>query len=74
MRKIVGCERGWGGAVDDPVDTSVISDLRREDVVLHTRPYDVGYHDTVTVSFGAALALPTPVGITLDTGHLRSKT
>jgi Uma2 family endonuclease len=50
----------------------LIVDLQREEVVLHTRPHDEGYHDAVTVPFGTPLALPPPVGITLDTGSLRA--
>jgi Uma2 family endonuclease len=46
----------------------LIVDLQRDEVVLHTRPHDEGYHEAFTVPFGTALALPAPVGITLDTG------
>lgn len=51
----------------------LIVDLQREEVVLNTRPYNDGYHDIVTVPFGAALALPAPLSITLDTGALSYK-
>jgi Uma2 family endonuclease len=51
----------------------LIVDLQREEVVLNTQPYDEGYHDTVIVPFGATLALPAPLGITLDTGAFAYK-
>jgi Uma2 family endonuclease len=45
----------------------LIIDMEREEVVLHTRPHDKGFHDTVVLAFGAALPLPAPFEITIDT-------
>jgi Uma2 family endonuclease len=50
----------------------LIVDLRRQVVIMHTRPHASGFRDTTTVPFGKPLALPHPIGITIDTAALQS--
>jgi Uma2 family endonuclease len=52
------------------VPAYLLVDCELNEVVLHTRPYDEGYFDTVTVPIGKMLDLPEPFGISIDTGRL----
>lgn len=48
----------------------LLLDLERGEVVLHSDPFDGGYRDSVTVTWGKPLPLPEPFEITIDTGDL----
>jgi Uma2 family endonuclease len=54
------------------VPAYLLIDRELSEVVLHTRPYDKGYRDAVTVAIGKELALPEPFGISIDTGSLHA--